>query len=289
MVNLIVCQTRLLVFLVVFLPTILNIMVAALPFDPTWQAQVPGENPPWPIKPQPSPIWFVWVNTYLVRTLEGEKYALRATRPLQVNEKWQVYIGVARAFHAVQKEGQGKWKVAEIEKATLRGRAMQKLGKIERLESQSNSQDISRDITEGLSGIEGDNQFQALDNAMKFLRREGKSSKGLEMPETARFVVETGDPWNSFYSEMRVLLEKDSEQPAAKEPEPISSSTEFAGGGKKGPFEDVASDLPPPQRSKTGSNPALLPQGAVTVPKLSAKEEERTREAMSFRKILSSA
>ncbi|KAJ3718376.1 hypothetical protein C8R42DRAFT_644191 [Lentinula raphanica] len=282
MVKLIVCQTtRLLFFLVVFLSTMLNIMVAALPLGS--QAHVEGQENAPPVLKRSKPGWLDLAPIRMMRSLEGKK--LPAHEPLTTKEKWLLYYGSEHVFHAVQR-GDLKWEVKET-KVNIKG-SMARLGTIERLQFEDGSK-LSHEITERLLGIEGDNPFQALDNAVKFLRGEGKSAKGLPMPPYTYFQLPKKDPWNPTYSKMQALLENES----VKEPE-TSSNTENRGGGgggegKKRPFEDVASDLPPPQRPKTGSNPALLPQGAVTVPKLSAQEEEQTKEAMGFGNILSSA
>ncbi|KAJ3729235.1 hypothetical protein C8R42DRAFT_158862 [Lentinula raphanica] len=139
-----------------------------------------------------------------------------------------IFPSGTRSRQSRQETVNGSWSNVRAQSGTL------KLGEIA-----ARAKEDAKEIFNKILGIEGDDQFQILNNVIEFLRGSVKFGDRA-LPEHTRMIPEPGNPWEAKYSAMRkVILKKEQEK-----------APETSVGGKRPPPSDFSE--PPAKASKTG-------------------------------------
>ncbi|KAJ3825462.1 hypothetical protein F5880DRAFT_237986 [Lentinula raphanica] len=222
-----------LVFLILFLSHLT--MVSTMPVDlAPWKRSDLDEPGPEPnqVGVQRSQLDIIPYHVWLKLRHQDNTNALRPNSPIRdEDEVWYLYISLRHTFQAV-KTGDSKWQLVKCTSPAQSGTL--KLGEIA-----ARAKEDAKEIFNKILGIEGDDQFQTLNNVIEFLRGNLKFGDRA-LPEHTRMIPEPGNPWEANYSAMRkVILKKEQEK-----------APETSVGGKRPPPPDFSE--PPAKASKTG-------------------------------------
>ncbi|KAJ3770291.1 hypothetical protein FB446DRAFT_173889 [Lentinula raphanica] len=153
-----------LVFLILFLSHFT--MVLTMPVDlAPWKRSDLDEPGPEPNQAgvQRSQLDIIPYHVWLKRRHQDSTNALRPNSPIRdEDEVWYLYISLRHTFQAV-KTGDSKWQLVKCTSPAQSGTL--KLGEIA-----ARAKEDAKEIFNKILGIEGDDQFQTLNNVIEFLR-----------------------------------------------------------------------------------------------------------------------